>query len=80
MISTIPAGIHTIPLPTTGRIANAIVTTPQNNPFGKPTIQNVKPSTAPWIAAVTPVPMTVDTVTSLNRFPSFSVLALEKGM
>ena len=80
MINTTAAGPHTMPLPTTGRIASAIVTTLQNRPLGSPAIQNAMPRSAPCSAATTPVPMTVDTVTSLNRLPSFSVLASEKGM
>src|SRR5438034_33488 len=38
MISTTAAGPQIIPLPTTGRIANAIVTAAQNRPLGSPAI------------------------------------------
>ena len=69
-----------MPDPTTGRIANAIVTTPQNRALGRPATTNARPSSRPWIAATAPVPITVETVTSLKRLPSFSVFCFEKGM
>src|SRR2546430_6006377 len=68
-----------MPDPTTGRIENAIVTTAQNRLFGRPATPNATPSNRPWIAATAPVPITVETVTSLKRLPSFSVFFLENG-
>src|SRR5947199_6286797 len=57
-------GPHTRPLPTTGRTANTIVTTPQKTALGRWTIQNPTPTSSPCTAAVRPVPMIVEVVTS----------------
>src|ERR1051325_2418301 len=80
IISAIAPGPHTRPLPTTGRMANTMVTTPQNTAFGSPVSQNPSPTRLPWIAAVRPVPTIVAVVTSRNRWRSFSVFLAENGM
>ena len=61
-------------------MANTIVTTPQNTAFGRPVSQKPSPTRIPCIAAVTPVPMMVEVVTSRNRWRSFSVFLAENGM
>ena len=59
---------------------NTMVTTPQKTAFGSPVTKKPSPTRTPWIAAVRPVPMMVDDVTSRKRCRSFSVFFAEKGM
>src|SRR2546429_8746841 len=73
IISAIAPGPHTRPLPTTGRMANTIVTTPQNTALGSPVSQNPSPTRLPWIAAVRPVPTIVAVGTSRDRCRRFSL-------
>ena len=61
-------------------MAKTIVTTPQKTALGRWTIQNPTPTSSPWAAAVRPVPMIVEVVTSRNRWRSFSAFLAEKGM
>ena len=78
--STSAAGIQMRPLPTTGRMANTTVTTPQKTAFGSPVTTNATPTISPWMVAVRPVPMTVEMVIARKRSRSRSALAALKGM
>src|SRR3989442_13723185 len=73
------AGAHTRPLPTTGRIANTIVTTPQKRAFGRPASAKPRPTSVPWIAAVRPGPMRGEALTAPNRTRSVSAFLAGKG-
>src|SRR5256886_14381779 len=80
IISAIAPGPHTRPLPTTGRMANTIVTTPQNTALGSPVSQNPSPTRLPWIAAVRPVPTIVAVGASRDPCRNFSLFLAGEGV
>ena len=56
------------------------VATPQKTALGRPVIAKLMPTRIPWTIAVTPVPMSVEMVTSWKRCCSLSAFRAEKGM
>ena len=56
------------------------VTTPQNTAFERPVAQKASPTSSPWTAAVRPVPISVENVTSRKRFRRISAFSVENGM
>ena len=56
------------------------VTTPQNSALERPVAQNASPTSSPWTAAVSPVPIRVEKVTSRKRVRRISAFSAENGM